>query len=81
MIYLLTKPRELPTGTCFRHEKVAKAFLVVTSGPKGQVEFWQNTIGEFSIFAFRFGNHPRSSSFYFSELAQSLVPATDVPSS
>ena len=30
---------------------VAKAFLVGTSGPKVQVEFWQNTIWEFSIFA------------------------------
>ena len=34
----------------FSHETAAKAFLIRTSGLKGQVEFWQNTIWEFSIF-------------------------------
>ena len=79
---LLLKPRELPTGAFFqsRIETVAKAFLVGTSGPKGQVELWQNSIWEFSIFAlWRFGNHPRSSSSHFSALALSLVPTADVP--
>ena len=67
-----------PLALSFGHETVAKAFLVGTSGPKGQVEFWQNTIGEFSLFAPGFGNHPRSSSFHFSGLGLSLVPAADV---
>ena len=48
---LLSKPRERPLALSFSHETVVKAFLVGTSGPKWQVEFWQNTIWEFSIFA------------------------------
>ena len=42
---LLLKPRELSTGAVsFNHETAAKAFLIGKSGPKGQVEFWQNTV-------------------------------------
>ena len=48
---LLSKPRELPTGAFFQSRNSGESFLVSTSGPKGQVEFWQNTIWEFSIFA------------------------------
>ena len=35
------------TTLSISHETAAKPFR----GPKGQVEFWQNTIGEFSTFA------------------------------
>ena len=47
---LLSKPRELSTGAVsFNHETAAKVFLIGKSGPKGQVEFWQNTSWEFIV--------------------------------
>ena len=51
MIYCFQSLANFPLALSFGHETVAKAFLVGTSGPKEQVEFWQNTIWEFSIFA------------------------------
>ena len=51
LIYCLQRLANLPLAFSFSHETAAKAFLVGTSGPKGQVEFWQNTIGEISLFA------------------------------
>ena len=48
---LLSKPRELSISAFFRSQTAAKVFLVGTSGPKGQVEFWQSTIWELSVFA------------------------------
>ena len=76
MIYCLQSLANFPLELSFRHETAAKAFLVGTSGPKGQVEFWQNTIGVFIIFALWVREpDPRSSSFHFSGLALPLVPA------
>ena len=49
VIYCFQSLANFPLALSFSHETVAKAFLV--SGSKGQVEFWQNTIWEFSIFA------------------------------
>jgi len=37
---------------CLQVWSVTKQLRQGTSGPKGQVEFWQNTIWEFDIFAF-----------------------------
>ena len=51
VIYCFQSLANFPLALSFNHETAAKAFLEGTSGPKGQVEFWQNTIGEFSIFA------------------------------
>ena len=51
LIYCFQRLANLPLAFSFSHETAAKAFLVGTSGPKGQVEFWQNTIGEISLFA------------------------------
>ena len=66
-----------PLSLSFSHKTAAKAFLVGTSGPKGQVEFWQFLKSVYSLFGF--GNHVMSSSFHFSGLGLSLVPAPDVP--
>ena len=51
VIYCFQSLANFPMALSFSHETAAKAFLVGTSGPKGQVEFWHNTIWEFSIFA------------------------------
>ena len=51
VIYCFQSLANFPLALSFSHETVAKAFLVRTSGPKGQAEFWQNTVWEFSIFA------------------------------
>ena len=47
MIYCFQSLANFPPALSFSHETAAKAFLVGTSGPKGQVEFWRNTIWEF----------------------------------
>ena len=44
VIYCFQSLANFPLALSFSHETVAKAFLVGTSGPKGQVEFWQNSI-------------------------------------
>ena len=44
VIYCFQSLANFPPALSFSHETVAKAFLVGTSGLKGQVEFWQNTI-------------------------------------
>ena len=74
VIYCFQSLANFPLALSFSHETAAIAFLVGKSGPKRQVEFWQNTIGEFSIFAPWVREPPRSSSFHFSGLALLLVP-------
>ena len=44
VIYCFQSLANFPLALSFSHETVAKAFPVGTSGPKGHVEFWQNTI-------------------------------------
>ena len=51
VIYCFQSLANFPLALSFGHETAAKVFLVGTSGPKGQVEFWQNTIWELSVFA------------------------------
>ena len=48
--YCFQSLADFPLALSFSHETAAKAFLVGTSGPKGQIAFWQNIIWEFSIF-------------------------------
>ena len=51
VIYCFQSLENFPLALSFGHETAAKVFLVGTSGPKGQVEFWQSTIWELSVFA------------------------------
>ena len=69
-----------PLAFSFSHETMAKAFLVGTIGPKERVESVCRILFENSVYSpFGFGSHPKSSSFHFSGLTFSLVPAADVP--
>ena len=51
VIYCFQSLANFPLALSFSHGTAAKEFLVGPSGRKGQVELWQNTIWEFSIFA------------------------------
>ena len=44
VIYCFQSLANFPLALSFSLETAAKAFLLGTSGPKLQVEFWQNTI-------------------------------------
>lgn len=51
VIYCFQSLANFPLALSFSHKTATKAFLVGARGPKGQVEFRQNTIWELSIFA------------------------------
>ena len=71
----VSKPRELPTGAFFQSRNSGESVPCRDKWSKfGRILF------ENSVYSpFGFGNHPRSSSFHFSGVALSLVPAADVP--
>ena len=73
VIYCFQSLANFPLALSFSHETAARAFLVGKSGPKRQVEFWQNAIGEFSIFPIWVREPPQVFIFPF------LWPCTLVP--